>query len=90
MAEKKTVLIPIADGVEDIETISVMDILTYAGMQVTIASLTENKLVKCANGTKIECNVLFKDIESRNKSQVNAYTQQSVLLRHLYSSHMAC
>ena len=65
MAEKKTVLIPIADGVEDIETISVMDILTYAGMQVTIASLTENKLVKCANGTKIECNVLFKDIESK-------------------------
>ena len=48
--EKKTALIPIADGTEDIETVSVIDILTRGGIEVTIASLTEAKLVKCANG----------------------------------------
>ena len=65
MADKKTALIPIANGAEDIETVSVIDILTRAGIEVTVASLTENKLIKCANGTQIECNVLFKDIESK-------------------------
>lgn len=51
MAEKKTALIPIANGAEDIETVSVIDILARAGIEVTVASLTETKLVKCANGT---------------------------------------
>ena len=66
MAEKKTALIPIADGTEDIETITVVDILSRGGIIVTIASLTENKIIKCANGTNIECNAFFKEIESKN------------------------
>ena len=32
MVEKKTALIPIADGVEDIETVCVVDILNRAGI----------------------------------------------------------
>lgn len=51
MVDKKTALIPIADGAEDIETVNVVDILTRGGVEVTIASLTETKLVKLANGS---------------------------------------
>eukprot|EP00828_Plagiopyla_frontata_P017331 TRINITY_DN224_c0_g3_i2.p1 TRINITY_DN224_c0_g3~~TRINITY_DN224_c0_g3_i2.p1 ORF type:complete len:193 (-),score=34.75 TRINITY_DN224_c0_g3_i2:92-670(-) len=51
---------------QDIETVSVIDILTRGGIEVTIASLTEAKLVKCANGCQIQCQYFFKEIEAKD------------------------
>lgn len=46
------VLVPLADGCEDIEAVTVVDILRRAGVEVVAAGLT-GKPVKCSRGTVI-------------------------------------
>jgi 4-methyl-5(b-hydroxyethyl)-thiazole monophosphate biosynthesis len=39
MADAKRVLVPIANGSEEIESVAVIDVLRRAGAQVTVASV---------------------------------------------------
>lgn len=58
MEEKKTVLVPVGDGCEEIETVSVVDILRRAGAEVTLASIMGKSaplLVKGKNGITLAC-----------------------------------
>lgn len=54
-------LIPIADGVEDIETVTLIDVLRRAQMEVTVASIEHDLTITCARGTKITADETFKD-----------------------------
>ncbi len=49
----KTILVPIATGFEEIEAVSLIDILRRAGMKVIVAALDDNLEVKGANDITI-------------------------------------
>eukprot|EP00298_Acanthocystis_sp_HF-20_P019019 c22225_g1_i1.p1 GENE.c22225_g1_i1~~c22225_g1_i1.p1 ORF type:complete len:187 (+),score=88.08 c22225_g1_i1:45-605(+) len=54
----KNVLIPIADGSEEIELVTPIDILRRAGANVTVASVG-NLTITASRGTKIQADVLL-------------------------------
>jgi len=56
----KKVLVPIADGTEEIEAVVIIDILRRAGANVTVAGLTEN--VKCSRNVKIKADIVLDSI----------------------------
>ncbi|MCB5162570.1 DJ-1 family glyoxalase III [Marinomonas algarum] len=56
------VLVPVANGNEDIETITIIDVLRRGGVDVTVASIHETKQITMANGTKVESDVLLTDV----------------------------
>ena len=51
----KTALVPIAEGTEELEAVTIIDVLRRAGVEVTVASANEgNKLqISGSNGTQI-------------------------------------
>jgi 4-methyl-5(b-hydroxyethyl)-thiazole monophosphate biosynthesis len=60
------VLIPIADGSEEIEVVTVADVLTRAGCQVTIASVTGKHEVKLSRGIRILADALIEESPVKN------------------------
>ena len=61
----KEVLIPIANGSEDIETVTLIDVLRRAQANVTVASVCEDLLVQAARGTKIIADVNICDCKDK-------------------------
>jgi len=59
----KTALIPIAEGSEEIELVTIVDVLRRAGIEVTVASANSgDKLQICASrGTHIVADVMLDD-----------------------------
>lgn len=55
-------LIPVANGIEEMEIVIVADVLTRAGAKVTIASVEESLVVFASRGTKIQTDSLLADI----------------------------
>eukprot|EP01121_Diplochlamys_sp_Union-15-3_P001205 TRINITY_DN11069_c0_g1_i2.p1 TRINITY_DN11069_c0_g1~~TRINITY_DN11069_c0_g1_i2.p1 ORF type:complete len:190 (+),score=53.89 TRINITY_DN11069_c0_g1_i2:80-649(+) len=58
---EKTVLVPISDGTEEIEAVTIIDTLRRAGANVTVASTTSEKQVTCSRKTKLVADVLIED-----------------------------
>jgi len=56
------VLVPIANGNEDIETITIIDVLRRGGLTVTVASVHESKEIIAAHGCKLEADVLLTEV----------------------------
>lgn len=56
------VLVPIANGNEDIEAITIIDVLRRGGLEVTVASIHDSKQVVMAHNTKLEADVLLTDV----------------------------
>jgi 4-methyl-5(b-hydroxyethyl)-thiazole monophosphate biosynthesis len=56
----KTVLVPIADGTEEIEAVCIIDILRRAGASVTVASVGRFQ-VTASRGTKLVADMLISD-----------------------------
>ena len=56
------VLVPIAEGFEEIEAVSIIDVLRRAEVEVLVASLNNRALVKGANGITIETDLEVKDV----------------------------
>ncbi len=61
MDSQKTALVVFADGAEEVETLSVVDVLRRGGVHVTIATLNDDLNVKCAHGVTILADALLKD-----------------------------
>ncbi len=57
----KKVLIPISEGFEEIETVSLVDILRRAGVEVVLAGL-DSLEVKGAHDIRIKAEILLKDV----------------------------
>ena len=60
-----SVLVPIADGSEEIETTCIVDTLVRAGAEVTLASVGPALQVKCSRGVKIVADVMMADVATR-------------------------
>ena len=57
-----TVLVPLAKGFEEIEAVSIIDVLRRAQIEVVVASLDHTALVLGANGIVIEADVEIKNV----------------------------
>ncbi len=57
----KQVLVPVADGTEELEAVAIIDILRRAGATVTIASVSGALTVTCARGIKLSADCLIAD-----------------------------
>ena len=55
-------LIPLADGFEDIEAVSIIDVLRRGGVEVVTASLAEGTSVRSAHGILMEADALLSDV----------------------------
>lgn len=62
-----TALIILADGAEELETISVSDILSRGGVQVTLAALSDKNSteITCAHGTVIKAPCLLSSVKDQ-------------------------
>lgn len=49
----KKILIPLAQGCEELEAVTLIDLLRRANLDVTTASLSNNPVVHCSRGTRI-------------------------------------
>ncbi|MDD2598694.1 MAG: DJ-1/PfpI family protein [Kiritimatiellae bacterium] len=57
------IFIPLAEGFEELEAVTVIDILRRAGLSVTTASLTADKLVSGAHGIVIQADAVLDELE---------------------------
>jgi len=58
------VLVPLAGGFEEIEAVAIIDVLRRAEIEVLVASLDANNLVKGANGIVVQADIQVKDVTS--------------------------
>ncbi len=59
-------LIPVANGSEDIEAVTLIDVLRRAGVEVVVASVENAREVQCANGTRIVADTLYAEVAARS------------------------
>ena len=57
------VLVPLADGFEEIEAVCIIDVLRRADIEVIVAFLNENSVVKGANGITMLGDISIKSID---------------------------
>ena len=58
------VLVPLAQGFEEIEAICIIDVLRRAEIEVIVASLGENLMVKGAHNIAIEAEICIESVKS--------------------------
>ncbi len=56
-----TALVPIANGSEDIESVTLIDVLRRAGIEVTVASVHAEAAITAARGTRITADALMSN-----------------------------
>lgn len=62
----KKVLVPIADGTEEIEAVTVIDVLRRAGAEVTVMSVEDGRNeVVCSRGVRLVADANVKDVAGR-------------------------
>ena len=64
------VLVPLAKGFEEIEAVSIIDVLRRADIEVLIASLDEKNLVEGANGITLETDLEVKSVKSESLDMI--------------------
>jgi protein deglycase len=57
---QKTVLVPIADGTEELEAVAIIDVLRRAGAMVTVASVTGNRQVTASRQVVVVADTLIE------------------------------
>jgi DJ-1 family protein len=61
----KTVLVPVAQGTEEMEAVIIIDMMRRAGINVKVAG--ENEMIVCSRGVRIVPDVLIEDIPESNE-----------------------
>ena len=56
------VYIFLAEGYEEIETLTVVDLLRRAGIDIQMVSITGEKMVRGAHGINVEADVLYEEV----------------------------
>ncbi len=56
----KTVLVPVADGTEELEAVAIIDVLRRAGATVTVASVTGAQQITASRGVVIVADALIE------------------------------
>ncbi|GET90679.1 4-methyl-5(beta-hydroxyethyl)-thiazole monophosphate synthesis protein, putative [Leishmania tarentolae] len=64
------VLVVAADHSEDIELISIIDVLSRAEIKVTLASVMESKSITLAHGVNVQCDALIGEVSADNYDAV--------------------
>jgi len=59
----KPIYVHLAEGFEEIEAISIIDVLRRAGLNVITVSVTENNLVTGSHKIPVRADILFKDAD---------------------------
>lgn len=62
----KSVLVPLAQGCEELEAVTLLDLFTRAGMKVISASLEDDTLVTCSRGTQIVAKMTLDEAVSES------------------------
>ena len=62
MASSSKVLVPLADGFEDIEAVTVVDVLRRGGVAVVTASVGDSAEVRSAHGIVMKADAMFADV----------------------------
>ena len=57
---EKTVLVPVADGTEELEAVAIIDVLRRAGAQVTVASVSGNRQIVASRGVVLVADTLIE------------------------------
>ena len=60
------VLVPLANGFEDVEAITVVDVLRRGGVEVVTASIHDKRIVRSAHGIRMEADALFADVKDES------------------------
>lgn len=55
-------LLAVADGVEDIETVTLIDVLRRAEVELVVASIEDRRMITCARGTRLTADAMFSDL----------------------------
>ena len=55
-------LISVADGNEDIECVTLIDVLRRAEIEVVVASIEERRMITCARGTRLTADTMLVDV----------------------------
>jgi 4-methyl-5(b-hydroxyethyl)-thiazole monophosphate biosynthesis len=58
----KKALVPLADGFEDVEAVSIIDVLRRGGVEVVTASLSDETAVRSAHGIHMTADALLADV----------------------------
>ena len=58
----KKALVPLADGFEDIEAVSIIDVLRRGGVEVVTASLADGTSVLSAHGIRMDADARLSDV----------------------------
>jgi len=62
----KTVLVPVADGTEELEAVAIIDVLRRAGAAVTVASVTGVRQITASRGVVIVADALIEDCTEKD------------------------
>lgn len=57
---QKTLLVPVADGTEELEAVAIIDALRRAGAEVTVASVTGARQITASRGVEIGTDTLIE------------------------------
>lgn len=55
-------VIAVADGVEDLECVTLIDVLRRAEIEVVVASIEGRRMVTCARGTRLTADAMLIDV----------------------------
>ncbi|QMV62582.1 DJ-1 family glyoxalase III [Pseudomonas berkeleyensis] len=58
----KRALIAVADGSEDLECVTLIDVLRRAEIEVVLASVEDRRMITCARGTRLTADAMLLDV----------------------------
>jgi len=70
MSERMTVVVPLADGFEEVEAVSIIDVLRRAGIPVIVASVSGAESVRGAHGLDVGTDKPLTDVPATDVAMV--------------------
>jgi len=55
-------LITLAEGIDDLQSVTLIDVLRRAGIEVVVASIESRRMLTCARGTRLTADTMLVDV----------------------------